>query len=173
MHYFIRYSNKFIYLFIFYYKIFLNIIIIKMDMSKSMSKMFIISIIAGLLSTMNLWVIDINHVKLHLNDFYMVLLMAGWMLFFDSIINHKNMENTNLSLIISILIIMISIYSIRNQFLVNDEQYLKGMIPHHSMAILMSEKILLKTKNPEIKKLAKNIIYGQKNEITLMNNLLM
>lgn len=39
--------------------------------------MLMISIIAGLLSTMNIWAVNINHARLHLNDLYMVFLMSG------------------------------------------------------------------------------------------------
>ena len=48
------------------------------------------------------------------------------------------------------------------------------MIPHHSMAILMSNKLLQKMYNntinitPGIKKLANSIIINQENEINFM-----
>jgi len=46
------------------------------------------------------------------------------------------------------------------------------MIPHHSMAVLMSKKLLEKYDNiilhPEIKQLAMNIIDSQQNEINFM-----
>jgi hypothetical protein len=46
-------------------------------------------IIAGLLSTMNVWVDKISDIRLGLNDLYMILLSlktTGWMLFFMEII---------------------------------------------------------------------------------------
>src|SRR3989304_1930621 len=46
------------------------------------------------------------------------------------------------------------------------------MIEHHSVALLMAEKILQKTKNPDITKLANQIYTSQTDEITLMKQLL-
>lgn len=134
--------------------------------------MIIISILAGLLSTMNFWTINIHHVKFHLNDIYMAFLMAGWMLFFEYLFLYQHIGSQSNLFLISILVISITFYFIRKQTFINDEQYLKGMIPHHSMAILMSEKIANKTKNPQIKKLANDIIINQTKEIKLMSNLL-
>ena len=71
-----------------------------------------------------------------------------------------------------IIPIIIMIYAVRTQLLISDTQFLKGMIPHHSMAILMSKNILYKTKNSKIKQLAKNIIDSQNKEIILMEKLL-
>ena len=41
--------------------------------------MFIIMIVSGLLSTMNVWVDKIEDIRFSLNDLYMTLLMTGWM----------------------------------------------------------------------------------------------
>jgi uncharacterized protein (DUF305 family) len=46
------------------------------------------------------------------------------------------------------------------------------MIEHHSMAILTSNKILEKTDNYNIAKLAKNILQTQEDEINVMKDLL-
>ena len=46
------------------------------------------------------------------------------------------------------------------------------MIPHHSSAILMANKIKQKTSNKNIIKLADNIISSQTCEIKYMNDLL-
>ena len=134
--------------------------------------MIIISIIAGLLSTMNVFVANVNDIRFHINDFYMAFLMAGWMLLLQSIIFYDKIENVNTLILISIIIIIFTFIAIRTQFLISDDQYLNGMIPHHSMAILMSEQINKKTKNPEIKQLANHIIKHQQEEINKINNLL-
>ena len=55
---------------------------------------------------------------------------------------------------------------------VNDKEYLKGMIEHHSMALHTSDEILKKTDNYHIAKLAKNIIQKQQDELREMNDLL-
>lgn len=53
-----------------------------------------------------------------------------------------------------------------------DIDFLKGMIPHHQGAIGMSEELIKKTKDPELKALAEKIIKDQKTEIKQMQDLL-
>lgn len=123
--------------------------------------MFIIMIIAGLLSTMNVWVDKFKDIRYSINDVYMILLMAGWMLFFMGLYNKELLPS-----FIGLLIAINSIWCIRNQFLINESQYKMGMIPHHSMAIHMSKKLLEKKNN--IKPFLENIITTQENEIDFM-----
>jgi len=66
----------------------------------------------------------------------------------------------------------IFIYLYRTQAFIYDKQYLEGMIEHHSMALLTSNKILEKTNRYDVAKLAKNIIQTQTDEIDIMNNIL-
>ena len=68
--------------------------------------------------------------------------------------------------------ISVSILLLREQFLVNDEQWLKRMISHHSTALTTSNKIYNRTNNYKIKDLAKEIIDTQEREITLMKSML-
>lgn len=49
-----------------------------------------------------------------------------------------------------------------------DELYMQGMIEHHQGAIEMAQQILKITKNPDIKKMAQNIIATQSTEIELL-----
>ncbi len=49
-----------------------------------------------------------------------------------------------------------------------DLAFLEGMIVHHQGAIEMANIVLEKTKRPEIKKMAEDIINAQSGEITLM-----
>lgn len=60
----------------------------------------------------------------------------------------------------------------KRQLGVNDQEYLKEMIEHHSMALLTSEEILHKTSNNYVKNLASEIIGKQTSEISYMNDLL-
>ena len=53
-----------------------------------------------------------------------------------------------------------------------DIDYLQGMIPHHQGAIDMSEELIKKSKDPQLKLLAEKIIKEQKAEIKLMQDLL-
>lgn len=132
--------------------------------------MIIISIIAGLLSTMNVWAVKFSHMRIHLNDIYMALLMTSWMVVLDSIYHYEHYKNNNL-IIIGILCIALFIYLIRNQVFINDSEFMKGMIPHHSMASLMAEKIKAKSKDKNVTKLASDIIIAQNKEIDYMQKL--
>lgn len=125
--------------------------------------MFSIMILSGLLSTMNVWVDKIDDIRFSINDVYMTLLMTGWMfLFMGLIYQEKNM------FFISLALVVFNIWAIRNQFLVTEKQYRLGMIPHHSMAVFMSKKLLKKENN--ITPFIENIIKTQENEILILKN---
>ena len=128
--------------------------------------MFIIMFLSGLLSTMNIWVDKFDDVRFSINDIYMILLMIGWMFFFMWFQNNDN----NIK-IFGFILIAINIYCIRNQIFISEKQYKIGMIPHHSMAIHMSKK-LLERKN-HMKDFLENLIVNQEKEILFMkrNNL--
>lgn len=134
--------------------------------TKSLFIMFISSIIAGTLCGMNLFVDKKEHIKLNLNDFFMALAMTGGMFIVMSIY-YKNMKMFSLG----ILTFIFGLYLIRNQTFINKNNYLRSMIPHHSMAIMMSKR--LKDKNLELDKelnnLVDNIIKNQEEEIQFMN----
>ena len=123
--------------------------------------MFFIMIFSGLLSTMNVWVDKWNDIRFSMNDIYMILLMSGWMFLFMGIIYRE----TNV-FFIGLLLVIVNIWCIRTQFLITETQYKLGMIPHHSMAIHMSKKLL--ENNNNISPFLENIIKTQENEITIL-----
>ena len=125
------------------------------------SVMFFIMILSGLLSTMNMWVDKYDDIRFSINDAYMILLMTGWMFLFMGIV-YKEMK----IVMIGLLLVMINIWCIRTQFMVSENQYKLGMIPHHSMAIHMSKKLLEKKNN--IPYFLENIINTQEQEIAFM-----
>ena len=124
-------------------------------------EMFLIMVFAGLLSTMNVWADKFDDIRFSLNDIYMSLLMCGWMFLFMGILDKKN----NI-LMIGIGLVVFSIWCIRTQFLISEDQYRLGMIPHHSMAVHMSKKLLEKENN--IQSFLKNIITTQESEISFL-----
>jgi len=132
-------------------------------------------IISGLLSTMNVWVDKYDDIRFSINDLYMTLLMTGWMFLLMGIY-YKELHIA----IIGLFLVTINMWCIRTQFMVNTEQYILGMIPHHSMAILMSKKLIEKngnnnnisTSSKKINEFANNIIKTQEYEIELMKNIL-
>ena len=122
-------------------------------------------IIASILSGMNMWVTNINDARIQINDIYMGIIMTGWMFLLMGII-----YSLSKYIWIGLGTIIISFYFIRNQIFVNQYEYLNSMIPHHSMAIFMSEKIKEKNviTNKEIDNLVSSIIITQQEEIELM-----
>lgn len=123
--------------------------------------MFFIMVLSGLLSTMNVWVDKLDDIRFSINDLYMTLLMTGWMFLFMGIV-YQQMT----IIFIGLSLIIVNIWCIRNQFLVTEKQYKLGMIPHHSMAVHMSKKLLEKDNN--ITPFVQNIIKTQDKEIEIL-----
>lgn len=129
--------------------------------------MFFIMILSGLLSTMNMWVDKYDDIRFSLNDVYMVMLMTGWMFLFTGLVYQEISV-----FVIGISLVVINIYFIRNQILINEDQYKLGMIPHHSMAIFMSKKLLEKGNlgKGNLENFLKNLINTQENEIVFLKS---
>jgi hypothetical protein len=135
--------------------------------------MFVIMILAGLLSTMNIWVDKMDDIRFSINDIYMILLMAGWMILFMSVYYQDLYP-----FIFGISLVVIIFWCIRTQFLVSPNQYISGMIPHHSMAILTSKKLIenhfsqnVNSNVVNVVNFVKNIIKTQEKEIEYMKKL--
>ena len=69
-------------------------------------------------------------------------------------------------------LILVFIYLYRTQKYITDKQYLEEMIEHHSMALLTSNRILEKTNDYNVSKLAKSIVQTQMDEIQRMKDML-
>lgn len=127
--------------------------------------MLIACILSGMASTMNNWIDKPDDFYFSLNDLYMTGLMTGWMFFFMGILQfEKNM------LLFGLILTIISFYFIRKQTFITEIEYLRGMIPHHSMAILMSKR--LQNKPNSVQHLLDQIIQTQEKEIILMKSYL-
>lgn len=120
---------------------------------------------AGYASTMNNWIDKWDDFRFSLNDFYMVSLMIGWMFFFMGLFSFNLYK-----LFGGLFIIILFFGCIRYQFLVTEIQYLRGMIPHHSMAIMMSKR--LQEQPNSISHLLDQIIQNQQKEIIIMKSYL-
>ena len=145
------------------------------NLIRKQSLTFLIMIIVGILfNPMNILAFRIKDLYLSLTFLYGGLLMASNMMWAHELIHYILYGHFNAYIFILgiLLSIGISIYLLRNQFLVDDEQWLKRMISHHSTALTTSLNIYNKTKNKKIKKLAKDIIDTQEDEIKIMKSLL-
>ena len=68
------------------------------------------------------------------------------------------------------LVFAIALWLVRSQTTVDDTEYMAAMIPHHSIAIMTSERASLK--DPRVRELAKAIIVAQRREIAEMKYLI-
>ena len=137
--------------------------------------MFIVMVIIGMLfNPMNILAYRFSDLYISQTLFYGGLLMASNMIWAHEIVHYLSMGHFNM-LVFSIGIILsigVSILLLRQQLLVDDKQWLRRMISHHSTALTTSNKIYKKTSNSKLKKLAKEIIDTQEKEIQLMKSML-
>jgi uncharacterized protein (DUF305 family) len=70
----------------------------------------------------------------------------------------------------AIAVFALSLWLVRSQATVDDVDYMRAMIPHHSIAILTSERAQIS--DPRVKKLADEIIAAQEKEIAEMRYLI-
>ena len=105
----------------------------------------------------------------NINNLYMTLLMVSAMLVIELWIMKGMYQNKKINwaiITVSLAIGIFSWFGIREQLFVGDNEFVKGMIPHHAAAVLMSEKA--KLTDPELIELQKNILETQAKEIELM-----
>ena len=147
----------------------------KSSLYKRQIIMFIVMVIIGMqFNPMNILAYRFSDLYISQTLFYGGLLMASNMMWGHEIVHYLSMGHFNM-LVFSlgiILSISVSILLLRQQLLVDDKQWLRRMISHHSTALTTSHKIYNKTNNPKLKKLAKEIIDTQEKEIQLMKSML-
>ena len=131
-------------------------------------------IVGMLFNPMNILAYRFSDLYISQTLFYGGLLMASNMVLAHEIVHYLYMGHLNLVVFFTgiFLSFFVSIFFLRKQLLVNDEQWLKRMISHHSTALTTSNKIFKKTNNLKLKKLAKQIIDTQEKEITLMKSMI-
>jgi hypothetical protein len=136
--------------------------------------MFIAMVVIGILfNPMNILAYRMDDLYISLTLFYGGLLMASNMLWSHEIVHYLAMGHFDISTFSAGIILSLGAsILLRTQLLVDDKQWLKRMIPHHSTALTTSHKIYNKTVNPKVKKLAREIIVAQEKEIQLMKSLL-
>ena len=70
----------------------------------------------------------------------------------------------------SLIVFAAALWLVRSQATVDDLSYMRAMIPHHSIAILTSERARIT--DPRVRKLADQIIESQRREIEEMKTLI-
>ena len=124
-------------------------------------------------AVMYLNVNEADHIYLSMTRFYMTLLMIcpmALVMLAAMRSMYKNKTVNTIIVVCSIAVFGLALAGVRTQTLVGDVQYMKGMIPHHSIAIMTSTRADIR--DPEVKKLSQGIIEAQEREIAEMKRIL-
>jgi len=111
-----------------------------------------------------------EHVRWSETRFYMTFVMGGAMAIVMLGYMSGMYKNTKVNIAIfagGALMLMGALYLIRSQATVGDRSYMKAMIPHHSIAIMTSERANIE--DVRVRELADEIIRAQRREIKEMN----
>ena len=112
---------------------------------------------------------QLSHVEWSDTRFFMTLLMGATMAIVMLAFMLGLYKNTKINIGIisgSILLFGLGTFLVRSQNTVDDISWMRGMIPHHSIAILTSENAEIE--DVRVCELAKEIIEAQKREIDEM-----
>ena len=115
----------------------------------------------------------LDHFYFNLNNVYMTLMMVTPMALLMLVLMRSMYENKRANLIIAIGAVVIfagSFYAMRSQAAIGDKELIRGMIPHHSGAILMCGKA--KLTDPELITLCDEIVDAQERELAQMQAVL-
>jgi len=147
-----------------------------MKSENSYSKFFIMLTLSfmAMYVTMYLNTYALDHVYFSMTRFYMacqgISVMGVIMLLMMKGMYTERKKNLAI-LIGSVILFGLALSLVRMQRpVIGDVLYMKGMIPHHSIAILTSERADIK--DPEVRKLAGEIIAAQKKEIEEMKKMI-
>ena len=113
-----------------------------------------------------------NHIYFSETRAYMALYMGAGMAVIMLAFMANMYKKTKLNLMIyglSVIMFAVGIWGVRSQATVNQVEWMKAMIPHHSIAILTSTRADIE--DPRVRQLADDIIEAQKREIKEMQAL--
>ncbi|WP_138858808.1 DUF305 domain-containing protein [Exiguobacterium mexicanum] len=122
---------------------------------------------------MYLNVFQFDHVFFSQTRLYMALIMGSVMAFVMLLFMWGMYKNKKLNAVIlgvSALVFALSLWLVRSQTTVDDVSWMRAMIPHHSIAILTSERAEIE--DPRVKQLSEEIIKAQEREIAEMKRLI-
>lgn len=115
----------------------------------------------------------LDHVYFSETRAYMALVMGATMaVIMLGFMRHmlKNRTANAAILVAGVVVFSVSLWLVRSQTTVGEVSYMKAMIPHHSIAILTSERARIS--DPRVRKLADGIIEAQRREIAEMKQLI-
>ena len=146
-----------------------------MEHKKPYSRFFLMlgTSLVAMYAVMYLNVYEWDHVYFSLTRVYMALLMLVpmtlimigfmWSMYPDKQRNALIMGG-------SLVAFVVVLTMVRSQTFVGDTLWMKAMIPHHSIAIMVSKRATIK--DPEVRQLADSIISAQEREIGQMKRML-
>ena len=116
---------------------------------------------------------QLDHVAWSQTRFWMALYMGGAMaiVMLSFMLKMYADRRKNIAIFVgATLIIVAGLFLVRSQATVGQVAYMKAMIPHHSIAILTSERATIT--DPRVRELADEIIVAQRREIAEMKALI-
>lgn len=128
---------------------------------------------AVMLGLMYLNTYAFDHVLWSETRFYMALIMGATMAVVMMSFMKDMYKNKKINAAIyagSILVFALSLFLVRSQITVGDASYMSAMIPHHSIAIMTSERAQIHDRR--VREVADGIIRSQRKEIKEMKWLL-
>ena len=117
--------------------------------------------------------LQLQHVWWSQTRFWMALYMGATMAVIMLVFMRGMYSDTRKNAAIfagSAILFAIAVFLARSQRTVTDISWMKAMIPHHSIAILTSERARIE--DPRVRKLAEGIIESQRREIAEMETLI-
>ena len=146
------------------------------SMQQSMYRRFVAMVLAStalMFGLMYLNTYAFEHVFFSQTRLWMAFVMGGAMgmlmlAFMWSM--YKNKRANIIIITVSAIVFAVALWLVRSQQTVDDVSYMKAMIPHHSIAIMTSERAHIR--DPRTRKLAKGIIEAQRREIAQMKYLI-
>ena len=118
-------------------------------------------------------VLEMQHVRWSQTRFWMALYMGAMMAIVMLAFMRGMYRDARKNVAIfagAALVFALALWLARSQRTVEDVAYMKAMIPHHSIAILTSERARIA--DPRVRELADSIIAAQRREIAKMDSLI-
>ncbi len=116
---------------------------------------------------------QLNHIYFSETRAYMALVMGATMavIMLGFMLGMYKNRRVNIGIFAgSVAVFALSLWLVRSQATVEDVAWMKAMIPHHSIAILTSERANIS--DPRVRDLADRIIEAQRSEINEMKALI-
>ncbi len=116
---------------------------------------------------------QLDHATFSETRTYMAILMGATMavIMLSFMLHMLKRRGANVAIYVgSVAVFILALWLVRSQTTVGDVSYMRAMIPHHSIAILTSERANIS--DPRVRELADQIIEAQRDEIAEMKRLI-